>query len=94
MPLAARYELELGRDERVEADVDRVQAGLSQAGQFPAQGQPVRRYSDGSIRTRKEMDVELDSVRLNITPKVKRDISSALSMMKPIKKESNNKRTT
>merc|ERR1711974_465219 len=43
-----------------------------------------------SLLAPKEMDVELDSVRLNITPKVKRDISSALSMMKPLKKESNN----
>ena len=46
--LAARYELELRRDERVEADVDRVQAGLPQAGKLAAQGQPVCRYSDGS----------------------------------------------
>ena len=42
-----------------------------------------------SLLAPKEMDVELDSVRLNITPKVKRDITSALSMMKPLKKESN-----
>ena len=48
--LAARDELELGRDERVEADVDRVQAGRLQARQLPAQRQAVRRYSHGSGR--------------------------------------------
>ena len=53
VPLAARYELELGRDESVEADVDRVQAGLPQAGKLPAQGQSVRRYSYGSRKERR-----------------------------------------
>ena len=40
-----------------------------------------------SLLAPKEMDVELDSVRLNVTPKARRNIANALSMMKPLKKE-------
>ena len=50
MALAARDELELGGDERVQADVDGVQARLSQPGQLPTQRQTVRRYSNGPVK--------------------------------------------
>ena len=54
--LAARDELELGGDERVQADVDGVQAGLTQPGQLPTQRQTVRRYSDGPVEERNEAE--------------------------------------